>query len=131
MLGYRVVAADISRSALDAVSATRLARAALCVQFDADAWPFRDACFDVVVQVDFLDRRLLPLLRAAVKPGGVVLIDTFAGPASDSVTGPRRSDFRLDYEELEQRFADWELVQTIDEPPPHARSAVLARRPLR
>ena len=126
-LGYRVIAADISRHALTDVA--RMPPRAALVQIDTDAWPFRAACFDVVVQVDFLDRRLLPTLRKSVKPGGVILIDTFAGPGGENVTGPRRSEFRLEYGELDRRFADWELVQSIELPAPHARAAMLARRP--
>lgn len=130
-LGYRVTAADISRQALQIVARSQSLGPRPClVQIDTDAWPFGAASFDLIVQIDFLDRRLFPSLRAAVKPGGSLLIDTFAGPASANVSGPRRSDFRLELGELRDRFADWQVVRYLEEPSPHGRAATLVRRPL-
>jgi tellurite methyltransferase len=125
-LGYRVVAADISRYAL------RLARCphpSLClVQVDADTWPFAPTSFDVVVQVDFLDRRAMPSLLASVKPGGLYLLDTFAGAPEIDHVGPRSREFRLRYGELEEIFEGWDLMQLAERPPPAGRAALLARR---
>jgi SAM-dependent methyltransferase len=125
-LGYRVVAADISLRALHMMRA--LSDSLSRVQVDADAWPFGRATFDVVIQVDFLDRRVLPFLLASVKPGGFCLLDTFAGDPEADRTGPRSAAFRLRYGELPTVFADWDLVHFAEHPPPSGRAAVLARR---
>jgi SAM-dependent methyltransferase len=98
------------------------------VQVDADAWPFARASFDVVVQIDFLDRRALPFLLASVKPGGFFLLDTFAGDAKADPAGPRSAEFRLLYGELEKVFVDWDLVHFAERLTPYGRAAVLARR---
>lgn len=127
--GYRVVAADISHVAL--AMARRLlggAKMPALVQFDVEAWPFAEARFDVIVQIDFLDRDALVHLRRAVKPGGLLLIDTFAGEALLGRPGPRRTEWRLAHGELAARFADWEVLR-IDDAPGQERAAILARRP--
>jgi tellurite methyltransferase len=125
-LGYRVVAADISRNALGLMSSRdeSLSR----VQVDADACPFARRSFDLVVQVDFLERLAMPSLLASVKPGGLFLLDTFAGSPEADHAGPRSVAFRLRYGELESIFAGWDLLQLAERRPPAGRAAVLARR---
>ena len=125
-LGYSVVAADISGNALRFMRSRGewLSR----VQVDADAYPFARESFDVVVQVDFLERLALPSLLASVKPGGLFLLDTFAGSPVEDHAGPRSAAFRLRYGELEAIFAGWDLLRLAERPPPAGRAAVLARR---
>jgi tellurite methyltransferase len=132
--GYRVVAADLSHVALARVHellapAIAVKRLQL-VQLDVDAWPFIDASFDVVVQIDFLARDALAAIRRTVKPGGLLLIDTFAGLPVPGRPGPQRAEWRLAHGELTERFADWEILR-VDDTAAHERAAILARRPVR
>lgn len=98
------------------------------VQFDADAWPFGPGTFDLILQTDFLDRGILPEVLTSVRPGGLILIDTFAGPGGPGTTGPSNPAYRLRAGELTEHFADWEVLE-------HActdgREAILARAPRR
>lgn len=128
-MGYRVVGADISRVALGALRASLApASAPALVQLDVELWPFAEATFDVVVQIDFLDRPALPVIRRAVKPGGLLLVDTFAGPSLPGRPGPQRAAWRLAHGELSERFADWEILR-VDDAAENERAAILARRP--
>ena len=86
-----------------------------------------EASFDVVVQIDFFDRDALAIVRRAVKPGGLFLIDTFAGPPLPGRPGPQRAAWRLAHGELSERFADWEVLR-IDDAVGQERAAILARR---
>src|SRR5688572_13214683 len=63
--GYRVVAMDVSMQALGHVPAAagHGDECVMPVQADADAWPFAAGAFDLIVQVDFLDRRLFQPIR--------------------------------------------------------------------
>lgn len=127
-MGYRVVGADISRVALQALRASLApANSAALVQLDVEAWPLAEASFDVVVQIDFFDRDALAIVRRAVKPGGLFLIDTFAGPPLPGRPGPQRAAWRLAHGELSERFADWEVLR-IDDAVGQERAAILARR---
>jgi SAM-dependent methyltransferase len=127
--GYRVVAADVSRIALRTLRRSGIdGSASALVQIDVDTWPFASASFDVIVQVDFLDRGRLAMIRDTVKPGGLLLIETFAGDALPGHPGPRRNAWRLAHGELSSSFADWNILRIADEPG-RDRAAILARRP--
>jgi tellurite methyltransferase len=126
--GYHVVAGDISRVALCALR-TRLpaGAAAARVQMDVGAWPFARESFDLIVQIDFLDRDSLSAIRSTVKRGGLLLIDTFAGEPLPGHPGPQRREWRLVHGELGSRFSDWDILHITDDPG-RDRAAILARR---
>lgn len=127
--GYRVVAADVSRTALGLLRASTAGQLPpMLIQMDVDSWPFAEESFDVIVQIDFLDRAALPVIAQTVKPGGLVLIDTFAGPPSPDRPGPQRRAWRLDHGELAERFAHWEVLRAHDVAG-NDRAAILVRRP--
>ena len=66
---------------------------------EADRWPFGGRTFDSVVVTHYLYRPLWPDVRAALKEGGVLLIETFArGQAHYG--RPHREAFLLDEREL-------------------------------
>ena len=127
--GYHVVAADISAVGLRHLRRRRRLHEALSiVQVDVDEWPFAPSSFDLVVQVNFLDRRVLAQLLASVKPNGLFLLDTFAGAPTGESSGPRCSDHRLESGELRRIFARWDVLRIDESAAPESRAAVLARR---
>jgi tellurite methyltransferase len=73
--GHRVIAVDVARAALARVRGTDPAIA--CVQMDLDAPGIRPGSIDTVVVVSFLDRRLFAEVPRWLRPGGVLLWDTF------------------------------------------------------
>lgn len=134
-LGYRVVATDVAGAALRSLgdAAASSDGALMRVQSDLDHWCFAERAFDLVVQCDYLDRLLLPRIRASTAPGGHVLIDTFMLPAGGSDRfGPANPLFRLEPGELERHFADWDIVRLHRRNASEtgaARAAILARKP--
>jgi len=77
--GMRVVAADFSFEAMrilnDVARENRLPIWPVVV--DLDKFAFRDQSFDAIVNVNFLDRALFPQFVRALKPGGILLAETF------------------------------------------------------
>ena len=131
-LGYRVVAVDIARTALERLDRLlpRAARAFL-VEADLDTWPFADEAFDLIVMFDFLDRTLLQRLRSSVKPGGLLLIDTFLHDRSGGArSGPSNPRYLLEPGELDRLFADWTILERERFEREGMRDAILARRPV-
>jgi SAM-dependent methyltransferase len=124
-LGYRVVAVDIAANALRRLYGEYARTEVVAVQADLDTWPFAAAVFDLVLQTDFLDRRLFRSLKASVRSGGLALVDTFCGDWAGM--GPRCGDYRLAPGELRAVFADWEIVRSEAYAP--GREATLARKP--
>jgi SAM-dependent methyltransferase len=100
----------------------------LPVQADADAWPFAASAFDLVVQVDFLDRSLFAPLRDSLCRGGLLLIDTFLDQGRRNLEGPSRPDFLLAAGELPRAFADFELLRYDERRGDSARATLLARK---
>jgi SAM-dependent methyltransferase len=65
--------------------------------------PMPDSC-DVLVVTHFLDRGIVPALAAALRPGGLLLYQTFAREAV-STRGPSTPEWRLARNELLALFA--------------------------
>jgi SAM-dependent methyltransferase len=81
--------ADVMRR-LDAVAGIRT-----CVaDIEAGSWPYPDETFEGVVVTNYLHRPLLPLLVAAVAPGGVLIYETFAA-GNERFGRPANPDFLL------------------------------------
>ena len=129
--GYRVVAMDVSMKALHHLRSTATGAGdggLLPVQADADAWPFVPAVFDLVVQVDYLDRRLFAPLRDSLRRGGLLLIDTFLDQGRCNVDGPSRTEFLLAAGELPRAFASFDLLRYEERRGETARALLLARK---
>lgn len=79
--GWQVTGVDISPAAL-ALAQAQLAEGgllaqAVLVQADLDTWrPAADSC-DLLTCFNFLDRRLWPAMRLAVRPSGLIGLKTF------------------------------------------------------
>ena len=129
--GYGVVAMDVSMRALHhlrAAAADVGGGNLLAVHADVDAWPFAAGAFDLVVQIDFLDRRLFAPIRASLRQDGLLLIDTFLDQGRRNLEGPSRPDFLLSAGELPRAFPDFDLVRYEERRGDTARAMLLARK---
>jgi SAM-dependent methyltransferase len=109
--GYQVDAIDVSPTGLrEAARRAKLARLRVrWIAADLDTFRLAQSRYDVVVNAFFLKRRLFPALRAAVKPGGVMIVEThMQGPEDSGPSGPAR---RLRPGELQRRFRGWEVLE--------------------
>ena len=71
-------------------------------------------CFELIVNCHYLDRALIPAIKASLAPGGLIFFQTFT---ADRVIdgGPRNPDFLLKPDELPALFADFEILVYRDE----------------
>jgi tellurite methyltransferase len=109
--GYRVDAVDIAPTCL-AEAARRARRAGVRVRWieaDLDTFPVPEARYDLVVNAFFLNRRLMPALQRAVRPGGVVIVETHL--EGDEPEGAPRATRRLRRGELCRRFRGWDVLE--------------------
>jgi len=135
--GYRVTAVDYARPALAALRAAAAERG-LAVDAihplvaDVERWPIPPARFDLVMVVDFLWRPLFPALRAALAPGGVLVIETFLA-GQEKHGHPANPDFLLRPGELAALCRGWEVLASYEgetkDPAPACRAGVAARAP--
>ena len=94
---------------------------------DGRPWPLGHSRFDLVVVTNYLHRPILPVIIAAVAPGGLLLYETFAS-GNERFGRPSNPDFLLRPGELAAAVAgrlevlDYEQLET---PPP--RPAMIQR----
>ncbi len=91
--GLAVEAWDVSGVAA-AATAARLGSRGVARRRDVVEAPPEPESFDVVVVVRFLDRALAPAIAACLRPGGLLLAQTFTQERV-SGRGPGRDAFRL------------------------------------
>jgi SAM-dependent methyltransferase len=112
--GYAVDAVDISRTALrEAARRARQAglRGIRWIAADLDRWRPARAHYNVVVNAFFLNRRLFPALRAAVRPGGLLIFETHLAGANDTGPPGRR---RIRPGELRRVLRGWDILYARD-----------------
>ncbi|MGF1546404.1 MAG: methyltransferase domain-containing protein [Thiotrichales bacterium] len=115
--GFAVRAWDLSAVAIERLGseAARTGVAVAAVVRDAAALASVDAGFDVIVVAHFLDRSVIPALRAAVRPGGLVFYQTYTRERRALASGPSNPDFLLQPNELLTLFAGWRILLYRDE----------------
>ncbi len=106
--GWRVLGVDISPVGLQIarVESRRRGLDLDLVALDLDAWPIPAARFDLVCVFRFLQRPLCPRLAAAIKPGGMLIYETFTIDQRRYEGGPRQDEFLLQPGELPSLFPD-------------------------
>lgn len=109
--GLRVDAIDHARSGLQ--RAQVIARAESLdlrpVQADLESFPLPRACYDAAINIRYLQRSLFEPLRRAVKPGGVIVFETFLID-QQTVGHPRNPAFLLQRGELRAAFSACDIL---------------------
>ncbi|MCC7141497.1 MAG: methyltransferase domain-containing protein [Candidatus Eisenbacteria bacterium] len=72
--------------------------------------------YDAILCFRYLDRRIWPALRAAIRPGGFVVMQTFLLEQARVHGKPRRPEFLLRPGELSEVFSDWEILRSHEGP---------------
>jgi 2-polyprenyl-3-methyl-5-hydroxy-6-metoxy-1,4-benzoquinol methylase len=106
-LGFRVDAVDVSDVAVDALRAAAaqsgLAVDARVVDLGRDVLPCES--YDVVICMNYLQRELFGRLQDALRPGGVLIYETFARAHVEELGKPFNPAYVLDRNELLHAFA--------------------------
>jgi tellurite methyltransferase len=110
--GLSVVAVDYSQEAMRALAQAvhRQSLAIWPVVADLDNFSIKSNAFDLIANVNYLDRKLFPRYVAALKPGGMLLADTFLIDQAE-IGHPRNPDFLLKHHELRALMGDLEIIR--------------------
>ena len=128
-LGYRVVAADVDVSRIaDLESDQRIE--VFETDLQADDWPWGDRRFDGVVVTNYLHRPTLAHLGNTLRPGGVLIYETFA-KGHEAFGRPTNPDYLLNPGELLSAFASQLMVVAYElavdrQPKPAKRQRICA-----
>lgn len=105
-LGFEVDAVDVSDFAIErlreAAEQRELPIDARVVDLELD--PLPQSAYDVVIDVDYLQRDLFAALEAALRPGGVLVFETFARPHLDELDQRMNPAYVLAPNELLRAF---------------------------
>ncbi len=116
--GYAVTAVDIKPDALERLAASAAAAEltvqAHCLDLELSPPDWPAASFGLIHVARYLHRPLFPYLQHWLKPGGVLIYETFLRGA-EQFGGPRRPQFLLERGELVERFAGWTVLHAAEQ----------------
>jgi tellurite methyltransferase len=109
--GLTTSAWDISASALEQLTNYSKKYNLHIITKERDVTPHPPVVnsFDVIVISRFLDRNLIPHIKNAIKPKGLIFYQTFTKEKVNQ-SGPSNPDFLLDKNELLNCFHDWQIL---------------------
>ena len=127
--GFKTFGVDVR---FDAVRDAKLAAEAAGVRVhvwcaDLTQHPLPSARFDLIVVTRYLQRDLFAALRAAVRPGGVVLYETFTTAQRALGWGPTSPDHLLEPGELVRLFEGFEILFYEEVSAPEAVARLVAK----
>jgi 2-polyprenyl-3-methyl-5-hydroxy-6-metoxy-1,4-benzoquinol methylase len=109
--GFEVLGIDISPVAL-AEAQRRAAARSLSItwqQADLEAVELPANCYDLVLNFNYLQRSLVPQIKAALKPGGWVIFETYL-TEQQTLGHPKNPDYLLSPNELLGLFRDFRVL---------------------
>jgi tellurite methyltransferase len=109
--GFQVTAIDISTVGLEE-GRKRARDNSLSIdwqQADLENLQFAAAAYDLIVNINYLQRSLIPRLRSALKPGGHMIFETYL--IDQQAAGhPKNPDYLLNHNELLAHFRDYRVL---------------------
>jgi hypothetical protein len=99
---------------------------AISADIEAGPWPYPGLRFDGIVVANYLWRPLLPILRASLAAGGVLIYETFA-EGNERFGRPSNPKFLLQPGELLRATAGLRVVAYEDMYVGHPRPAMIQR----
>ena len=129
-LGLDVQAVDIDISHLQAEEFA--GAEILTADLEGDAWPFDADVYNVVLVSNYLWRPHFPEIRRSLKPGGLLVWDTFSA-GNEAYGRPSNPEFLLEEGELLQAFSGFQILDFADgyteKPTPAMRQSIICRKP--
>jgi tellurite methyltransferase len=112
-LGFEVDAVDISDGLIDALRAAATDRglAVNARRLDLERDPLPVAHYDVIVQVNYLQRDLFEPLARALAPGGILVLETVTRAHVEELGHQFDPRFLLDRDELVASFPDLHVLR--------------------
>jgi tellurite methyltransferase len=112
LLGYEVTGVDVSGVAVDRCrrEAARRGLNVEVIQADLESYAMPRTEYDLVIDFYYLHRDLAPRLEEALRPGGVLVFESFTTEQRRFDWGPQNDEFLLRPGELREMFAGLEVL---------------------
>jgi len=111
-LGFNVEAVDISDVAIAWLTAQARQRGVRIqpVVMDLASATLPAAHFQVIINFNYLERRLFPSLKQALQPGGLLIFESMTKDQLELAGGKFNPEFLLDHNELLQAFSELRIL---------------------
>ena len=106
-LGFTIDAVDISDYALSRVKDSPNINK---IETDLDSYNITSASYDLIVNCNYLNRRLVSQMKDAIKPNGVIMFETFIVAHDDEAKGSMNPDYLLKKNELLHSFRELDVI---------------------
>ena len=123
-LGFTVDAVDLSDYALSKIKDSPNIKK---IEVDLDSYNLKKNSYDLIVNTNYLNRRLMAQMIDALKDGGLIIFETFIEAHEIPEQGSMNPDYLLKKNELLMAFIDLDIIffdnRTIKTPKltiPHA-----------
>jgi tellurite methyltransferase len=132
--GFAVVAVDISRVALDVAQANAKQKH-LHIEFqqlDLEQSGFPEGGYDLIVNINYLQRSLIPRIKAALTVGGDIIFETYLID-QQRLGHPKNPSYLLAHNELLDSFREFRVLyyregKFSDGAEPSFRAGILAQK---
>ena len=128
------MAIDISQVGLDQ-GAQRAAERSLSIswqQADLENCQLPPGPYEFIVNINYLQRSLIPHMKSALAPGGYIVFETYL-IVQQTIGHPKNPDYLLDHNELLKYFRDLRVLyyregKFTDGAEPSFRAGILAQK---
>jgi tellurite methyltransferase len=113
-LGFQVEGVDISGEAIQtALAAAQTAGVAITANIaDLEKISYiQKGDWDAIICFNYLQRSLIPDIKNGLKPGGVLIYETFITDQAELFGKPKNPDFLLKHNELLDMFRDFRCLR--------------------
>lgn len=97
--GFQVDAVDISNIAVNRLAGQDPKINVICC--DMDTWKIPQNRYQIIINIRFLDRRLFQMIQEGLKPGGILIFESFIG---------EKKEYCLEPNELLNAFGSFHVV---------------------
>ena len=106
-LGFTIDAVDLSDYALGEIRDTENITK---IEVDLDEYSLKKNSYDLIVNTNYLNRRLMAQMADALKDGGLIIFETFIEAHEKPEQGSMNPDYLLEKNELLKMFCDLDII---------------------
>lgn len=106
-LGYEVDAVDISDYALSHIKHTNKIHT---IESDLTNYIITPNNYDLIININYLERKLFPSIPAGLKTDGILIFETFITAHESGYHNPSNPDFLLQPNELPAKFSTLKIL---------------------
>ena len=106
--GYKVISVDLNFFCLSSFYENNIFKVKSDIE-NLDAWPFKEASFDIIVVTNFLNRLIFKSIKESMKKNGYLIYETF-GEGHERLGRPKNKDYLLQKDELLKLTKNMSLI---------------------